>query len=1558
MESHSGVTRPRSFRSALFIARAWRLASLLAVVLLGPGASAFPLPVAYQVDQPGDFVILGNTLAWNCDPAAPTPLVGTVGACGSDTLDPGADVHWTTDGVMAFADTSVPPTSARSQAMLVLPPGATVTYARLYWSGITSVYNRPGTTELDWTATVSRQGVFSTEVRANGGWNVIDPNPGGYASYLAYKDVTALVQQYGAGPYALSGADALDFRDLFSPHTASAWSLVVFYRLESEPVRKLRLYDIYASTTFDTTLTGFHVPPGHSAKLGVIAYQGDDAHVPDWMNVNGTPVSDAQNPANNFFNGTHSTLGVAQSHDGDLPRLSGLPGSMSGVDLDVVDITSRLSPGDTSVDVATDSYGDTFKIIGFVLSISGEIPDAPVVTSPQGGSIQTTRTPAFSGTADPGNTVTVRKDATVLCSAQAHSVTGAWACQGIGALLDGPVTVTVQAVDASRGPSPLTTVNFTVDAFVPAPGVSSPAEGAFIATSTPTFIGTTVTSGTVTVRRDSTVLCTASSSVSSGWSCRTTVALTEGTQVLTAQFKDLYGKTGGTTTFSFTVDTTPPPTPIILTPAGGAVLGASKPTFTGKAERGSSVSVFGASGVLCTTQASVSDDWSCVSSVSLTSGAYRVAPRSEDAAGNVRTGAFRDFTVDLDAPLAPSITAPVDGQFVRSLRPLFQGQTEAQSTVIVTVGGVQVCTSYPSSQVTWSCGSTRSLSQGLQTARVTATDRAGNISKETSVQFTVDTLPPDTLLLSHPQALDNQPSATFTFQGSATDVVGFNCTLDATSVACASPHSITGLDEGTHTFTVAARDAAGNVDSSPASFTWTVDRTPPEAPVVLQPTHGQVLGDASPLIAGSAEAGSTVWLVLDTGAPVGPLPVSAAGEWSHEVQATLADGPHALSATAVDAAGNASAPVSHTFFVDTEAPETAIDSSPVSPSNSASATFTFSSTGGGIGYECSVDEGSFEACDSPFTLDALTQGEHRFAVRAVDAAGNVDASPAEHTWTVDLSAPSAPVITSPGSGEVFNRNGPIYAGLAEPGTRVRVFVDGTEQGHAWATGAGAWTFSSGLSLAEGPHFVTATATDDAGNVSQEARVNFSVDTRAPETSITLSGPSLTSRREATFEFKADEASATFECRIDTGTFTACTSPLTFTELTDGTHMVQVRAVDAVGNVDASPASFSWTVDTFAPDTFIRTGPPVDNAPAPAVFELGSDDAHATYECSVDSGAFAACVNPARFTVAPGPHTLAARAVDSVGNVDASPATYAWTTTADTDGDGLDDVDEASHGTDPLEPDTDGDGLSDGVEVHSGRTDPLDDDSDDDGLLDGSEDANHDGITQDTETDPTRADSDSDGLPDGLELGLTAPQGTGTDPAVFVADADPSTVTDPLKADTDGGHVLDGIEDSNHNGRRDAGETDPLAPADDVDADGDGVDNATEWELGLDPFNPDTDGDGLTDGLDGVVDTDGDGLIDARDTDSDNDGLSDGQEDANHDGVRQPTETDRRNADTDGDGVTDGEEVRRGTDPLKPNRGPVNGHGCSTAGAGGLLPVALGLLAVTLSRRRRGTSTGA
>jgi hypothetical protein len=100
------------------------------------------------------------------------------------------------------------------------------------------------------------------------------------------------------------------------------------------------------------------------------------------------------------------------------------------------------------------------------------------------------------------------------------------------------------------------------------------------------------------------------------------------------------------------------------------------------------------------------------------------------------------------------------------------------------------------------------------------------------------------------------------------------------------------------------------------------------------------------------------------------------------------------------------------------------------------------------------------------------------------------------------------------------------------------------------------------------------------------------DFAAPDTTITSgpSGPGQTT--SATFTFSATEAGATFACLLDTGGFSVCTSPKTYTGLSPGGHTFQVKATDAAGNTDLTPALRTWGVlDQTKPSIALRTPAP-------------------------------------------------------------------------------------------------------------------------------------------------------------------------------------------------------------------------------------------------------------------------------------------------------------------------------------------------------------------------------
>ncbi len=117
------------------------------------------------------------------------------------------------------------------------------------------------------------------------------------------------------------------------------------------------------------------------------------------------------------------------------------------------------------------------------------------------------------------------------------------------------------------------------------------------------------------------------------------------------------------------------------------------------------------------------------------------------------------------------------------------------------------------------------------------------------------------------------------------------------------------------------------------------------------------------------------------------------------------------------------------------------------------------------------------------------------------------------------------------------------------------------------------------------HVVSATATPDeqvSGSFTTSEFSNAITVSGPPQTTIT-SGPSGTVKSDsASFGFTSSEPASTFQCRLDEATFSSCSSPKSYTGLSNGTHTFRVRAIDPASNVDPTPAVRTWTVDTIKP----------------------------------------------------------------------------------------------------------------------------------------------------------------------------------------------------------------------------------------------------------------------------------------------------------------------------------------------------------------------------------------
>lgn len=111
-------------------------------------------------------------------------------------------------------------------------------------------------------------------------------------------------------------------------------------------------------------------------------------------------------------------------------------------------------------------------------------------------------------------------------------------------------------------------------------------------------------------------------------------------------------------------------------------------------------------------------------------------------------------------------------------------------------------------------------------------------------------------------------------------------------------------------------------------------------------------------------------------------------------------------------------------------------------------------------------------------------------------------------------------------------------------------------------------------LAAGPHELCVRITTDPAAACWAWAI---VSPGAPETTFTLTPPPNTSSRTASFTWTSDQPAPRYQCSLDGAAFAPCSSPRTYRGLALGTHTLRVRAINFAGDVDPTPATWTWTI---------------------------------------------------------------------------------------------------------------------------------------------------------------------------------------------------------------------------------------------------------------------------------------------------------------------------------------------------------------------------------------------
>jgi fibronectin type 3 domain-containing protein len=417
--------------------------------------------------------------------------------------------------------------------------------------------------------------------------------------------------------------------------------------------------------------------------------------------------------------------------------------------------------------------------------------------------------------------------------------------------------------------------------------------------------------------------------------------------------------------------------------------------------------------------------------------------------------------------------------------------------------------------------------------------------------------------------------------------------------SCSTPKTYTTLADGSHTFAVKAIDLAGNHSPTAASYTWTIDATPPTALIVTNP--GTISNDTTPdfTFSSSEPTGATFECSIDGAAYAACSTPKTLG--------ALSNGSHTFAVKAIDTAANHSTvAASWTWTVDTVAPTVPATYQLIGPASRPDPPqFKFSAATdahGPIVYRLLRDTvdtgivastcGSFLcATDSSIIADGSDDGIYHYAVTATDAAGN-RSSTADIIVTIDGGPPSVPAgVRTPSA---LTRSAPVISWNASTGvpTSYRVFRGSDSIG---TVNAPATTFSDVTlpldGTKDGAYAYSVASIDAAGNqsaASSPVQIVFDSTHPLPAGSLAMAQSPTAAKPVLVWPGSASNDVAGYN--VYRGGTLITGAPLQATSYSDsgldadGTYLYTVRAVDKAGNESADSQGASVLYDTTAPGT--------------------------------------------------------------------------------------------------------------------------------------------------------------------------------------------------------------------------------------------------------------------------------------------------------------------------------------------------------------------------------------
>jgi hypothetical protein len=693
--------------------------------------------------------------------------------------------------------------------------------------------------------------------------------------------------------------------------------------------------------------------------------------------------------------------------------------------------------------------------------------------------------------------------------------------------------------------------------------------------------------------------------------------------------------------------------------------------------------------------------WTLGLSTTAQQGVWQIEAHSVDAVGNTSSPVpSNDVTYDISAPGDPVIAGLRTPS--NDAAPVLTINTD-QGTALQcawTSGGA-----LPEWQPCQPFGTQLALpspaADGTYTLNVQAHDTAGNASAVVTQAYVLDRTRPLAPSFSAPTSPSSsatvawvvtpQPLASGPEVGYHAECVllhddgtgAFVADAAATWAPCATSYALPG--ENAYKLQARITDQAGNVGVVGTSTAYVYDKTPPAIPSVQGPA-------VSP-----SKSQTATWTFAPASPPADPgLKLQCLFVENGQAMGTFADCPpspltrtdlaangiYALEVRSVDAAGNASDPVtSDPYVVDNSAPAAPLLTTPAATSNVRTTTWNFSSEAGSTA-TCQLllngvaPQGSNPitcATGDPWNL-SYGDGSYTLQVFVTDKAGNVGPTATSSAYLLDTVAPAAPTGIAGSVTGTANTLSGRYTFTTDPGTvscRVLyaptgVLVPAPIGNQAYTTCTSPWAVS--FDQGDGKYQLQLHVTDAAGNVGPDADSDiYTLDTTGPSAAVFTSQPSGTKNSKVVTWSWTGETPSTGLCTLTftslagvttTGAAVACDSgTYTATLDADGAYTLSVQLVDPWTNKGVVSTSGAYTLDATPPGAPAVTGPGSTSNDTTADYAIASAvEAGATAECLLYKdgaavGGFTSCTLPRTIDLpGDGSYVLQVRLTDQYGNV--------------------------------------------------------------------------------------------------------------------------------------------------------------------------------------------------------------------------------------------------------------------------------------------------------------------